>query len=154
MCRGGGTRDTHHVAPRGAMRRAGALAAPSWKEDTHHVSTCDENGVMRTHACGARVCGACGCRCALAARAQVLSRLSYISALGMMTRVSSQFEKTRKTSGPRALQPSQWGMLCPASDLCCGFDTPAEWGSHISACRGGAAATARCGCDRVSPGRV
>ncbi|WCJ39192.1 DNA-directed RNA polymerase III subunit 2 [Euphorbia peplus] len=44
---------------------------------------------------------------------QVLARLSYIGSLGMMTRVSPQFEKSRKVSGPRALQPSQWGMLCP-----------------------------------------
>jgi DNA-directed RNA polymerase, beta subunit/140 kD subunit len=31
-----------------------------------------------------------------------------------MTRINSQFEKTRKVSGPRSLQGSQWGMLCPS----------------------------------------
>lgn len=45
---------------------------------------------------------------------QSLSRLSYLSAIGMMTRIHSQFEKTRKISGPRSLQTSQWGMLCPS----------------------------------------
>ncbi|XP_034203193.1 DNA-directed RNA polymerase III subunit 2 isoform X2 [Prunus dulcis] len=44
---------------------------------------------------------------------QVLARLSFIGCLGHMTRIKPQFEKTRKVSGPRALQPSQWGMLCP-----------------------------------------
>eukprot|EP01006_Ploeotia_vitrea_P060150 TRINITY_DN75386_c0_g1_i1.p1 TRINITY_DN75386_c0_g1~~TRINITY_DN75386_c0_g1_i1.p1 ORF type:complete len:1118 (-),score=56.27 TRINITY_DN75386_c0_g1_i1:66-3419(-) len=45
---------------------------------------------------------------------QVLGRLSFIATLGFMTKIASQFEKTRKVSGPRALQPSQWGMLCPS----------------------------------------
>ncbi|XP_010242622.1 PREDICTED: DNA-directed RNA polymerase III subunit 2 isoform X2 [Nelumbo nucifera] len=44
---------------------------------------------------------------------QVLARLSFIATLGHMTKISPQFEKSRKVSGPRALQPSQWGMLCP-----------------------------------------
>ncbi|KAM0029751.1 putative DNA-directed RNA polymerase [Helianthus debilis subsp. tardiflorus] len=30
-----------------------------------------------------------------------------------MTKIQPQFEKSRKVSGPRALQPSQWGMLYP-----------------------------------------
>ena len=45
---------------------------------------------------------------------QQLSRLSYMSSLGHMSRITSQFEKTRKVSGPRSLQSSQWGMLCPS----------------------------------------
>ncbi|KAL5712792.1 DNA-directed RNA polymerase [Ranunculus cassubicifolius] len=44
---------------------------------------------------------------------QVVARLSFIATLGHMTRIQPQVEKSRKVSGPRALQPSQWGMLCP-----------------------------------------
>uniref|UniRef100_A0A2P2MN99 DNA-directed RNA polymerase n=1 Tax=Rhizophora mucronata TaxID=61149 RepID=A0A2P2MN99_RHIMU len=38
---------------------------------------------------------------------QVLARLSFIASLGHMTRISPQLMKSRKVSGPRALQPSQ-----------------------------------------------
>ncbi|VUZ43037.1 unnamed protein product [Hymenolepis diminuta] len=45
---------------------------------------------------------------------QLVSRLSYVSAIGHMTRVTSLFEKTRKIAGPRAIHSSQWGLICPS----------------------------------------
>nr|GFC74730.1 DNA-directed RNA polymerase III subunit 2 [Tanacetum cinerariifolium] len=36
---------------------------------------------------------------------QIVTRLSFIGAFGAMTKISPQFEKSRKVSGPRALQP-------------------------------------------------
>ncbi|CAO2814458.1 unnamed protein product [Amaranthus hypochondriacus] len=44
---------------------------------------------------------------------QVLGRLSYIQTLGFLTKIHPQFEKSMKVSGPRALHPSQFGVLCP-----------------------------------------
>ncbi|TVU33733.1 hypothetical protein EJB05_25566, partial [Eragrostis curvula] len=67
---------------------------------------------------------------------QVLSRLSYMASLGYMTRITPQFEKTRKTSGPRALQPSQWGMLCPCDTPegeACGLTKNLALLTHVTA---------------------
>ncbi|KAL6122652.1 DNA-directed RNA polymerase [Nucleospora cyclopteri] len=44
----------------------------------------------------------------------IMTRYSYFCALGMMTKINSHFEKTRKVSGPRSLHPSSWGMFCPS----------------------------------------
>lgn len=67
---------------------------------------------------------------------QVLSRLSFISCLGMLTRIQSQFEKTRKVSGPRALQSSQWGVVCPSDTPegeSCGLVKNLSLLSHVTA---------------------
>lgn len=45
---------------------------------------------------------------------QVLSRLSYLSALGQVTRLASAFDKEVKSSGPRMLNFSQLGIFCPS----------------------------------------
>jgi DNA-directed RNA polymerase III subunit RPC2 len=44
---------------------------------------------------------------------QLLSRINYIGALGMLTRLESHIEKSRKVSGPRSLQCSHFGYICP-----------------------------------------
>lgn len=44
---------------------------------------------------------------------QPLARMNHLGALGMLTRMESHVEKTRKIAGPRSLQPSQMGFVCP-----------------------------------------
>ncbi|KAJ3299114.1 DNA-directed RNA polymerase III core subunit ret1, partial [Borealophlyctis nickersoniae] len=66
---------------------------------------------------------------------QVLTRMSFASAVGTLARIQSQFEKSRKVSGPRALQTSQWGMICPADTPegeTCGLIKHVALMSHIT----------------------
>ena len=46
--------------------------------------------------------------------AQVLNRLTYISALSHLRRVNTPIDKSGKLIPPRKLHPSIWGFLCPA----------------------------------------
>ncbi|PPR83370.1 hypothetical protein GOBAR_AA37344 [Gossypium barbadense] len=66
---------------------------------------------------------------------QTLGRMSFIGTLGFMTKVSQQFDKSRKVSGPRALHPSQWGMLCPCDTPegeGCGLDKNLALMTHVT----------------------
>jgi DNA-directed RNA polymerase III subunit RPC2 len=45
---------------------------------------------------------------------QSLSRLSFISTICILTKITSQNQLIKKMKGPRSLQTSQWGMICPA----------------------------------------
>ena len=42
-----------------------------------------------------------------------LNRLNFIASWGERIRIQSQVERTRKVRGPRSLQPSHWGYICP-----------------------------------------
>ena len=48
---------------------------------------------------------------------QTISRLSYISGFSGTTKITTGFKKIRKSTGPRFLNSSQWGAICP-------IDTP------------------------------
>ncbi len=46
--------------------------------------------------------------------AQVLNRLTYISALSHLRRINTPIDKSGKLIPPRKLHPTSWGLLCPA----------------------------------------
>ena len=46
--------------------------------------------------------------------AQVLNRLTYVSALSHLRRINTPIDKNGKLIPPRKLHPTSWGFLCPA----------------------------------------
>ena len=46
--------------------------------------------------------------------AQVLNRLTYISSLSHLRRINTPIDKSGKLIPPRRLNPTSWGLLCPA----------------------------------------
>jgi DNA-directed RNA polymerase III subunit RPC2 len=94
---------------------ANAIASGNWSAKRFKLERAGVTEVLSL-ACLGTCVGVCLVTCVawFGSGHQQLTRLSYISAVGMMSRVKANFEKTRKVSGPRALQPSQWGMMCPS----------------------------------------
>lgn len=45
---------------------------------------------------------------------QLLNRLTYASSLSNLRRLKSPIDPTTKTTKPRLLHSTQWGMMCPA----------------------------------------
>ena len=67
--------------------------------------------------------------------AQALQRLTYISMMSQLRRISSAVEKTQKLPKPRYLHGSHWGRYCPAETPeggPCGLETQLTVQSYIS----------------------
>ena len=67
--------------------------------------------------------------------AQALQRLTYISTISQLRRVSSAVDKTQKLPRPRYLHGSHWGRYCPAETPeggPCGLETQLTVQSYIS----------------------
>lgn len=67
--------------------------------------------------------------------AQALQRLTYISTISQLRRVSSAVDKTQKLPKPRYLHGSHWGRYCPAETPeggPCGLETQLTVQSYIS----------------------
>ena len=67
--------------------------------------------------------------------AQALQRLTYISMMSQLRRVSSSVDKTQKLTKPRWLHGTHWGRYCPAETPeggPCGLETQLSVQSYIS----------------------